>query len=162
MQRFADRVNQSLHLCILHSGKVLVVAQVDCPDNNITSVRLGAHIQLYDTASGRALAASMPDENLQRLLAEAGEFPADKRAAFLADLPDVAAKGYCESPSLTIEGVLNMSAPVYDFSGRAVGAVTIPFIRRLTGTSVVSATECREALVVLCADISRKLGAGVR
>jgi DNA-binding IclR family transcriptional regulator len=162
MQRFADRVNQSVHLGILHSGKILVVAQVDCPDNNVTTVRLGAHIPIYHTASGRALAAKMNDEALQRVLKDAGDSPADVRAQFLADLPGVAAKGYCESPSLMVEGVLNLSAPVYDFSGRAVGAVTVPFIRRLAGTAVVSADECRGSLVELCADISRKLGAGAR
>lgn len=33
MQKLANRINQSIHLSILHSGKLLVVAQVDCPDN---------------------------------------------------------------------------------------------------------------------------------
>ncbi|SEK48116.1 IclR family transcriptional regulator [Pacificibacter marinus] len=162
MQRLADRINQSLHLGILHSGKILVVAQVDCQDNNVTSVRLGAHIPIVETASGRVMASTMDDDALQKLLTEAGDVPADKYAAFMGDLPDVAKKGYCESPSLTIEGVLNISAPIYDFSGRAVGAITIPFIRRLSGTSIVSAEESREALILMCANISRKLGAGVR
>ena len=49
MQRLANDVNQSMHLAIIHSGKVLVIAQVDCPDNNITAVRLGAQINIYDT-----------------------------------------------------------------------------------------------------------------
>ena len=162
MQKLADRINQSMHLAILHSGRVLVIAQVDCPDNNITSVRLGAHISLYDTASGRVLAAWMAEEALARLLSEAGEEPADKRAAFLADLPSVHAKGYCESPSLTIEGVRNISAPVFDFSGRPVAAVTIPFIRRLSGTSIVTAEEARAALCDMAAELSRRMGAGAR
>lgn len=162
MQRLADRINQSLHLAILHAGRILVIAQVDCPDNNITSVRLGAHIPLYDTASGRALAAFMEEDALQRLLADAGDAPEEKKAAFLADLPNVRALGYCESPSLTIEGVVNLSAPVFDFSGKAVGAVTIPFIRRLSGTSIASVEESRDALLAMCNEISRKLGAGVR
>lgn len=161
MQRLADKINQSMHLAILHSAKVLVIAQVDCPDNNVTSVRLGAHISLYDTSSGRALAAFMEPPALERLLSEAGDMPSDKKAAFIDDLPNVRDLGYCQSPSLTIEGVLNLSAPVFDFSGKAVGAVTIPFIRRLSGTSIASVEESRTALLAMCADISRKLGAGV-
>lgn len=160
MQRLADRVNQSMHLGILHSGKLLVIAQVDCPDNNVTSVRLGAHIPIYDTASGRVLAAWMDEAALDRLVSDAGTEPADKHAAFLADLPNVRKLGYCESPSLTIEGVKNISAPIFDFSGKVVAAVTIPFIRRLTGTSIATDTECRAALLEMAADISRRLGAG--
>ncbi len=162
MQRLADQINQSMHLAILHSGKVLIVAQVDCPDNNITSVRLGAHIPLYHTASGRAICASMPADVLEKLLLEAETCPDNMQGAFRKDLPMTAKKGYCEIPSLMIDGVLNISVPIFDFSGRAVGAITIPFIRRLGGTSTFSAEQSRVALIEMCADISRKLGAGAR
>ncbi|WP_417248272.1 IclR family transcriptional regulator [Celeribacter sp.] len=160
MQRLADKVNQSIHLGILHSGRVLVVAQVDCPDNNITAVRLGAHIPLFDTASGRVLAAWMDEEARARLLAEVDDASEEKRAAFIDDLAEVREAGYCESPSLTIAGVQNISAPVFDFSGRPVAAVTIPFIQRLSGTSVYTAQACREELVETARQISRQLGAG--
>ncbi|WP_425073292.1 IclR family transcriptional regulator [Sagittula sp. S175] len=160
MQRMANRVNQSMHLGIIHSGRLLVIAQVDCPDNNITSVRLGAHIPLYDTASGRVLAAWMSPEALAALLAEAGSEPADKHRAFVEDLDDVRARGYCESPSLTIAGVTNISAPVFDFSGKAIAAITVPFIHRLTGTNIATLDECRAQLMALTTDISRRLGAG--
>ncbi|WP_417260153.1 IclR family transcriptional regulator [Celeribacter sp.] len=162
MQRLADHVNQSMHLSIIHSGRVLVIAQVDCPDNNVTSVRLGAHIPLYDTASGRVLAAWMEPAAQERLLAEAGQEPKDKYEAFVTDLENVREVGYCESPSLTIAGVQNISAPVFDFSGQVVAAVTIPFIKRISGTSIFSARECRAALVAMAKDISRQLGAGAR
>ena len=93
MQRLADRINQSMHLAILHSGRVLVIAQVDCPDNNITSVRLGAHIPLFDTASGRVLAAWMEQARLDDLLSAADPAPETKRQAFVADLAGVRAAG---------------------------------------------------------------------
>lgn len=97
MQRLADQVNQSMHLSIIHSGRVLVIAQVDCPDNNVTSVRLGAHIPLYDTASGRVLAAWMDGEARDRLLAEAGYEPVDKYEAFTADLAQVRDAGFAKA-----------------------------------------------------------------
>ena len=162
MQRLADRLNQSIHLSIINSGCVLVIAQVDCPDNNITSVRLGANIPIYDTASGRVLAAWMEQPALEALLAEAGDEPKDRRAAFIADLPDVRAAGYCESPSLTIQGVKNIAVPVFDFSGKVIASVTMPFIHRLSGTSIATAEECRVQMIEVAAGISRRLGAGVR
>ncbi|WP_460275685.1 IclR family transcriptional regulator [Celeribacter sp. ULVN23_4] len=160
MQRLANEINQSLHLGILHSGRVLVIAQVDCPDNNITSVRLGANIPIFYTASGRVLCAWMEEPELKALLGQAGQDPVDRYESFLSDLPHVRSAGYCQSPSLTIEGVVNISAPIFDFTGKVVGAITIPFIRRLSGTSIVTEEECRDRLIALGSDISRRLGAG--
>ncbi|MCC9620381.1 IclR family transcriptional regulator [Thalassospira sp. MA62] len=162
MQRLANEVNQSMHLAILHSGRVLVIAQVDCQDNNITAVRLGAQIDIFETASGRVLAAWMDEPSLVGLLAEAGPVADEKMKSFQADLPGVRSAGYCESQSLTIGGVLNLSAPIFDFSGKVVAAMTVPFIQRLSGTSTVSADECRARLVDLASDISRRLGADAR
>ncbi len=153
-------MNQSMHLAIIHSGKVLVIAQVDCQDNNITAVRLGAQINIFDTASGRVLAAWMDQDGLDNLMKDVGTEPADKYQAFLDDLPKVKEAGYCESQSLTIAGVLNLSAPIFDFSGKVVAALTVPFIQRLSGTSVASVEECRERLIAVTKDISRRLGAG--
>ena len=160
MQKLANRINQSMHMAILHSGKVLVIAQVDCSDNNITAVRLGAQIALYDTSSGRVLAAWMDDETLASLLDEAGTGAEDRQSAFLRDLPEVRAAGYAQNESFTIAGVTNISAPIRDMTGRVVAAVTIPFIRRLSGTNTVSIDGAREGLLAMAAAISQRLGAG--
>lgn len=160
MQKLANRINQSMHMAILHSGKVLVIAQVDCSDNNITAVRLGAQIPLYDTSSGRVLAAWMDDEALATLLSEAGTGTADRQAAFVRDLPAVRAAGYAQNESFTIAGVTNIAAPIRDLSGRVVAAVTIPFIRRLSGTNTVPIDGAREELLAMAAAVSQRLGAG--
>ncbi|MBE3640438.1 IclR family transcriptional regulator [Mangrovicoccus algicola] len=158
MQRLADRLNQSMHLGILHRGEMLVIAQVDCPDNNLTSVRLGAHVSIYETASGRVLAAWLDRPGLAALIDAAGR-DAPKRAGFEADLPAVRRQGYCVSPSQTIAGVQNLAVPIFDFTGQPVASVTIPFIQRLSGTSIFPPEYCRDALVEMCRDISRRLGA---
>lgn len=160
MQKLANRINQSMHMAILHSGKVLVIAQVDCSDNNITAVRLGAQIPLYDTSSGRVLAAWMDEESLAGLLADAGPGTGDRQADFVRDLPSVRAAGYAQNESFTIAGVINIAAPVHDMTGRVVAAITIPFVRRLSGTNTVSIDGAREELLAMSAMISKRLGAG--
>lgn len=160
MQKLANRINQSMHLAILHSGKVLVIAQVDCNDNNITAVRLGAQISLYDTSSGRVLAAWMDEDALAALLVDAGPGSGDRQAAFISDLTAVRSMGYAQNESFTIAGVTNISAPVRDMTGRVVAAITIPFIRRLSGTNTVSVDGAREELLVMAATVSKRLGAG--
>ncbi|MEN9408187.1 MAG: transcriptional regulator [Pseudomonadota bacterium] len=160
MQKLANRINQSMHMAILHSGKVLVIAQVDCSDNNITAVRLGAQISLYDTSSGRVLAAWMDDETLAGLLAEAGVGTDDRQASFVRDLPAVRRAGYAQNDSFTIAGVTNIAAPIRDLTGRVVAAITIPFVRRLSGTNTVSIDGAREELLAMAVSVSQRLGAG--
>lgn len=160
MQRLAEEINQSLHLAILHSGRVLVIAQVDCLSDTVTSVRLGAQLRLLETASARVLAAWMNDHSLATLRELSGE-PDENWAEFSKDLKNVAAAGYCESPSLTIEGVINVSAPIRDYSGNVVAALTVPYVRRLSGSAHKSVAECREALLHVCQNLSRQLGARI-
>lgn len=160
MQRLANRINQSMHLAILHSGKVLVMAQVDCSDNNVTAVRLGAQFPLYDTSSGRVLAAWMDDEALMALLEEAGSGRDDRRMAFVDDLPNVRVAGYARNDSFTIVGVTNISAPIRDMTGRVAAAVTIPFVRRLSGTNTVAVDGARDGVLAMAAGILQRLAAG--
>lgn len=160
MQKLANRISQSIHLCILSSGKLLVIAQVDCPDTNVNTVRLGAQIPIDDSASGRVLAAFMGHEELNHLLKLAGNETSARRARFLSDLAEVRKAGFCQGKSLTIEGVTNISAPVFDYTGEAVAAVTAPYIHRLTGTDNMSVDEARTLLVETCKELSRRMGAG--
>lgn len=159
MQRLAHQINQSVHLCIPQSGRLLVVAQCDNPDNNINTVRLGAHIPIYDSASGRALAAFMDAEALALMLEQAGHDERGRRDLFLADLAAVRAIGHYEGPSLTIAGITNLSAPVFDFTGQAVAAMTIPFIQRLREEDRAALAKSRTGLTRTCRDLSVRLGA---
>lgn len=160
MQKLANQIDQSVHMCILHTGRLLVVAQVDCPGNTISTVRLGAQFEIYNSASGRVLAAFMDVDELQNLMALAGETSDAEREAFLSDIAEVRRVGYCQGASLLIEGVINLSAPVFDNTGKAIAAVTTPFIRRLSGTETMPVTESREILVETCRELSRRMGVG--
>ncbi|SFA62376.1 transcriptional regulator, IclR family [Paracoccus halophilus] len=160
MQRLANQINQSVHMCILQSGRLLVIAQADCPDNNLNTVRLGAQIPIYDSASARVLAALMDEASLENLLRMAGERNSERRDRFLADLPRIRETGYCEGASLTIQGVTNLSAAVVDYTGKPIAAMTTPFIHRLTGPTNATVPQAREALVLTCQELSRRMGAG--
>jgi DNA-binding IclR family transcriptional regulator len=162
MQRLANRINQSMHLGILHSGKLLVIAQVDCRDNNVTAVRLGAQIPIYDTSSGRVLAAWMDGETLAALLEEAGPGLGGRRNDFVADLAHVRAAGFAQNESFTIAGITNISVPIHDMTGRVAAAITTPYVRRLSGTNTASIEEARKEMLALAADISQRLGVGAR
>src|ERR1700682_5204283 len=62
VQRVANDPGQSCHLAMLNHAEVVVVAQFDAPGNMGFSVRLGANIDLLNTASGHVILAFQSDE----------------------------------------------------------------------------------------------------
>lgn len=160
IQKLADRINLSVHLCILSSAQLLVVARADGPASFLSTVRLGAQIPIYDAASGLVLAAFMDDASLQHLLALAGEEPRERRARFLEDLQAVRERGYCERVSPFIEGVIDLSGPVFDHTGKVIAAVTTPYIHRFKDSPEVDVALARAALIETCSDLSTRMGAG--
>jgi len=159
MQRLARDVNQSCHLAIATGASVIVVGQVDSPGNNIMSVRLGAKIDLWRASSGRVIMAHSNTAQLDEALANV-PLPDDKtKAELLAELAAIRVAGHEVMDSFVARGIVNISAPVFDHSGQAVAALTIPYLQRYAETIPFDA--CRSAVIAAAAQISRNLGGGV-
>ena len=158
MQALAREVNQSVHLTILHDTDILVIAQVDSPGNNVTSVRLGARIPIVQTASGAVLTSDLDAAAVAILEEKLADQPAKARKLFMQNRESAARNGYCECSSMVIEGVTNMSAPIHDHSGQVIAAVTIPFIRRLNSGNHLTQVQTRKALMNMSKNVSHLLG----
>src|ERR1700745_2953462 len=68
VQRVASDTGQSCHLAMLNQAEVVVVAQSDAPGIMGFSVRLGANIDLLNTASGHVILAFQSNEVRARAL----------------------------------------------------------------------------------------------
>ncbi|MGQ7846122.1 IclR family transcriptional regulator [Granulosicoccus sp. 3-233] len=161
MQALAREINQSVHMAIRHDTDILVIAQVDSPGNNVTSVRLGARIPLVQTASGAVLTSDMSKEDLLLLDEQLSDQPAKLRRLFVQNREFAIAHGYSECTSMVVEGVTNISAPLHDHSGQIIAAVTIPFVKRLTAGEHPCKVEARKALMQMCRQVSHMLGGRV-
>ena len=69
LQEVANHTGQSCHLAMLSDAAIIVVAQVDAPGSMGFSLRLGAQIDLFDTASGHVILAFQSPAARQRSLA---------------------------------------------------------------------------------------------
>ncbi|WP_204115261.1 IclR family transcriptional regulator [Shimia biformata] len=160
MEEYALRLNQSLHLAILHGADILVIAQVDPPDNNITAVRLGARVPISYTASGACLVYQMSKDRIDALCARNENTTPDMLRMFHENVDQVTKSGYCQSASLTIAGIHNVSVPIFSYEGEVAAALTTPYIRRLTSQGDPDVKECRLAMIEAGKRISEALGAG--
>jgi DNA-binding IclR family transcriptional regulator len=157
VQQVASATGQSCHLAMLNHAEVVVVAQFDAPGNMGFSVRLGANVDLLNTASGHVILAFQNDEVRARAL---GAWCLRSRKPIPAGLPrhlsKIRRRGYEELASYQVRGVLNISYPVLNQHGEAIAAMTVPFLARIGGS--VGAPEIREALSLASRTLSLGIG----
>jgi len=132
MLEVAYRTGQSCHLAMLSDGAVIVVAQVDAPLSMGFSLRLGAQVDLFDTASGHVVLAFQSPSNQQRAIA-AWQSRSRRRIprGLGRHLAAIRARGYEELASYQVRGIVNISYPVFNQHGEAIAAISVPFLERI-------------------------------
>jgi DNA-binding IclR family transcriptional regulator len=157
VHRVASDTGQSCHLAMLNHAEVVVVAQFDAPGKMGFSVRLGANIDLLNTASGHVILAFQSNEVRVRALrawrSRSGRpIPRD----VYGHLNQIRRRGYEELASYQVHGVVNISYPVLNQHGEAIAAVTVPFLARI-GDSV-GPPQVKEALSLASRALSSAVG----
>jgi DNA-binding IclR family transcriptional regulator len=130
MQRLAHDVVQSCHLGVLEADRVAILAQVNAPASLGFYVKLGSTVDLMAAGSGYVILAHLDKEQRESALAawsrETGKKPPRDLQAHLAR---IRAAGYERRASYTVKGVVNISFPILDERGSALGALTVPYIQ---------------------------------
>jgi DNA-binding IclR family transcriptional regulator len=162
MEALAKTVDQSCHLTVLSGPRQMVVAQVDPPEGMGFSIKIGTVLDLPKSASGRVLLAFRDDEEVQPLLmlAEPGATAAE-RTAMLRMIAKVAAQGFAFIRSNQFSGLEAISYPVLDLRGRAIAALTVPYVKRLDDPTRMSPAGAQAALASTVADLNAVLGGTV-
>lgn len=156
MRALVKVINQSVHLAIVGEDSILVVGQVDSPGNNTMAVRLGAKIDLWQASSGRVILGHLPDEEVSDFFANVPLPDGMTETAVRTDLNGIRDAGHEVRDSFVIRGIVNISAPVIDHSGRAIAALTVPHIERYRDN--VTFEDCRVELIRTAAALTRSLG----
>ena len=159
MADLAISLNQSVHLSILYGNNILVIAQNDPPGNNVTSVRLGARIPVTRTGSGAVLVNQLSSEKRDAICDQNKSATPEQIDVFKEAVTQVQKFGYCVSPSMVIAGVQNISVPIFDYSGKVIAALTIPFIQRLINQNDPDLATAANAMQLAGEQVSNFLGA---
>ncbi|MBD8553734.1 IclR family transcriptional regulator [Rhizobium sp. CFBP 8762] len=158
MRDLAQATKQANQLCVFDRGSVVVIAQQEAPDYWGISIRVGSHISLFNTGSGHVLLAFRSEQERNMMIAEnrriAGE--GDAPPELLSRLDQIRARGYEVMMSAQTAGVQNLSAPILGPDGRAIAALTCPFIS-LVNRPDAPAMEQAALLVVETAEALSKL-----
>ncbi|MFL1461622.1 IclR family transcriptional regulator [Roseococcus sp. DSY-14] len=162
MDALAKATGQSCHMTMLNGPRQVVVAQVDPPAAMGFAVKIGAVLPLVKSASGRVLLAFHDAEEADRLMLLAEpQATAAERAAMRRTVAKVRAQGFAFMPSKQFSGLVAISCPVFDLRGRAIAALTVPYVKRLDEPDSVSDEEVRATLAEAAAALTARVGGSV-
>lgn len=160
MRELAEATVQANQLVVFDRGAAVVIAQQEAPGYWGISIRVGSHISLFDTGSGHVLLAFRSAEERQMMIAEhlRSNERSEQPAEFFRRLDQVRERGYEMMASLQTAGVYNLSAPVLAPDGRAIAALTIPYITVINMPSAPDITRTIEMLSEAATKLSQMSG----
>lgn len=156
----AERSGETIDLEILHGASVMIIAEVSGDYLLSTASNIGTRYPAHCTATGKALLAHLPAEQLSAIvaggLAARGPRTITAPTALYDELARVRACGYATSYEELEPHLHAVGAPIFDHRGQAVAAISIsgpaarlPYQRE---------SEFAGMLIDACATISHQLG----
>lgn len=163
MRDLAETSWQANQLVVFDRGAAVVIAQQEAPRYWGISIRVGSHISLFDTGSGHVLLAFRSPEERKMMIAEHLQSTEQLNLTpeFFARLDQVRDRGYEMMASLQTAGVYNLSTPVLGPDGRAIAALTIPYITLVNAPTAPDITQTIRHLQDAAARLSQLAGSDV-
>ncbi|NRB17983.1 MAG: IclR family transcriptional regulator [Rhodobacteraceae bacterium] len=154
---------QSCHMGMESNGDIVVVASAESPGSWGLALKTGTVVGLWNTGTGRVLAAFRSEQDVGELIAmhrrAVGE-PELDRAEFDAHLKRIRASGFEKMPSATTVGVTNISFPIFGPSNNVVAVLSCPYLERLDDLDVPSLDEIVELYRDLAKELTALYGGG--
>ncbi len=131
LEELVKVTQQTVHLVVHDNGKVLYINKVESPNTIITQPsQIGLRLPMHCTAVGKILLSDMPEEEMVALLTREGmpkitANTIDQPERLYKALAEVREQGYAFDNEEIQVGLRCVAAPIYDFSGRVVAAVSV-------------------------------------
>lgn len=161
MKRLADACGESVFLGVWDDGEVVYVRRVESPKSAVVVRKLGQRAPVHCTATGLALLAFRPDEEVEQFFGEQTLEAVNENTTTSPDALRDHLQRIRDTRVAVVDGEYNpallcVSSPILDDSGRPLAAFTAALLSgQATGERIASVKEhVREA----AADLSREQG----
>lgn len=161
MRRLMEQAGETANLAILDGTEAVFIDQVQCRETMRTIVRLGSRVPLHASGVGKAIFATLPDDEIDAIIKADGlpritEHTITSPETMWAALRVIRLRGFSFDDEEHLPGTRCVAAPIYDERHEPLGAISIagPSARlpderiRLLGPLVARIAE----------EITRKLG----
>ncbi len=130
MQRLVEQCGETVNLGVIDQGEVVFISQVESREVMRMIVRLGSRSPIHASGVGKALLASMPEQQVTRILQQRGlarytDHTIDSPAPLHAELEQVRQQGYALDDEEHAVGLRCVAAPIFDENGQALAAISL-------------------------------------
>ena len=127
-ERLAERADAAVRVGVMHGASVVIVHHVFRPDTTLQILEVGAELPLHASALGKAMVAYLPEQAVTDILAEPMPRLTSRTltaTALREELENIREHGFAREKDEAILGESSIASPIFDHSGRAVGAIGI-------------------------------------
>lgn len=125
LRQLVDRTGECAHLAILAQGQALYIDQVESMASLRVTTGVGTLAPLHCTALGKCLMAFDPSVELPADMQAFTPRTITDRETLKAHLEQTRRQGYAIDDEEYDYGVRCVAAPIYDYRGKAVGAIGV-------------------------------------
>lgn len=129
LNKLVLETGESAHIAIRNKRRVLYLNKQIGPYFSDIQTQMGSLNPVHATSSGKVLLAHSPQETIEIILNEDleafTEYTKTNPLQLKRELEDIRVKGYSVSKSELAVGNYSIAAPVYDYEGEVVCAITL-------------------------------------
>jgi DNA-binding IclR family transcriptional regulator len=130
LQNLAKAMRMTVHLAVLEQGACVLIEKVSPPDIARIATWTGKHLSLHCTAVGKALAAYLPEQQLDALIREQGLLRHNDNTIcspqrLKRELAVIRQRGYALDDEEEEINVRCLGAPILDEKGLAIAAISV-------------------------------------
>lgn len=160
LQQLVSETSESAQIAELEGNRMIYVDQVKCPQPTRILAHIGRINPIYCTSSGRLLLAYQSEKRQQEVLSgELVKYTPETETdpiKIQADLEIIRQQGYCILTNELVEGIVSISAPLWDYRERVISAISVVGpISRITPEKLIF---CKNRVLHASREISRKMG----
>lgn len=161
MRRLMEQAGETANLAILDGTEAVFIDQVQCNETMRTIVRLGSRVPLHASGVGKAIFATLPDEQIDAILKVKGlpritENTITSPETMWASLKVIRQRGFSFDDEEHLVGTRCVASPIYDEHAEGLGAISLAGpVSRLTDERI---KHLGPLVAHIAEDLTRKLG----
>ena len=129
LHHLCKQYRENVNLAVLDGADVIYIDVIESPQRVKLAAAIGQRLPAFCTASGKAILACMPQENVQRIL-ELGmprhtQHTLDSPEAFFENMYHTRERGYAISEQEFEEGINAVAAPIFFDNKQPVGSISV-------------------------------------
>lgn len=160
MRDLSSRTGETCHLGILDGFRIVYIEKIESSQAIRMASRIGRTNPVHSTAIGKAIAAFLPEDRIEAIVAAGLEQRTARTITdadrFRSELATIRRRGYAIDDVENEDGIRCVAAPVFDHERSVVAGISIsgPEYRLSLGHVVQMADDVRAA----AAELSRRIG----